>query len=201
MTPVSDFSMIPHVWLFSMTPVSDFFHDTGVRLFLWFPVSDFLVWHPCLIFFHDTGVRLFSMIPHVWLFFLWPRCQSFFFCDHVSYIFLWFSVLNTNLTSLSSLSLHDLRGIHQNIRLSNWLFNAEIWFINKCMILIITKYFLPFYGFKYTYLIQIICTQLYDFKYSYLVEIICTHLYGFKYSYPIQIICTQFYGFKYSYLI
>ena len=72
-------------------------------------------------------------------------------------------------------------------------------------------------GFKYSYLIQTICTQLYGFKYSYLIQIICTQLYRFKYCYLNEIIfihwygflvflsnskfCTQLYGFKYFYPI
>ena len=39
---------------------------------------------------------------------------------------------------------------------------------------------------KYSYLIQIICTQFYDIKYSYLIQIICTPFYDIKYSYLIQ---------------
>ena len=37
-------------------------------------------------------------------------------------------------------------------------------------------------GIKYSYLIQIIGTQLYDIKYSYLIQIIYTQLYDIKYS-------------------
>ena len=53
------------------------------------------------------------------------------------------------------------------------------------------------FGFKYSYRIQIICTQLCGFKYSCLIQIICTQLYGFKYSWQIQIIFTQLYDIKY----
>ena len=49
------------------------------------------------------------------------------------------------------------------------------------------------YGIKYSYLIQIICTQLYGIKYSYLIKIICTQLYIIKYSYLMQI--------TYSYMV
>ena len=38
--------------------------------------------------------------------------------------------------------------------------------------------------------------QLYDIKYSYWMQIICTQFYGVKYTYLIQIIYTQLYGFE-----
>ena len=49
------------------------------------------------------------------------------------------------------------------------------------------------YGFKYFYLIQIICSQFYGFKYLHLIQIIRTKLFGFKRSYPVVTICTQCY--------
>ena len=72
------------------------------------------------------------------------------------------------------------------------LFNAEIWFISKCLFVIIDIFstFLHFlyiiiwvntvFDIKYSYLIQIICILLYSFKYSYLMLIIYTHLYDLK---------------------
>ena len=45
-----------------------------------------------------------------------------------------------------------------------------------------TNNLLTIYDIKYSYQIQIICTQLYDIKYSYQIQIICTQLYDIKYS-------------------
>ena len=108
-------------------------------------------------------------------------------------------------------------GLFNGISTPYGLFNAEIWFISKCSIIIVTFHIFriplqslflnhtfslsainivctQFYGIKYSYLIQIICTQFYGIKYSYLIQIICAQFYGIKYSYLIQIICAQFYG-------
>ena len=47
--------------------------------------------------------------------------------------------------------------------------------------------------------ILVICARSYGFKYSYLIQIIFRQLYGFKYSFLMQIICIQLYGFIYGF--
>ena len=73
------------------------------------------------------------------------------------------------------------------------LFGTKIWFICKCFIIIITRFSpsIPIIFLIMLYYLSVIkkfSTQLYGFKYSYLILIICTYLFIFKCSYQILII-------------
>ena len=59
---------------------------------------------------------------------------------------------------------------------------------------ILSNDFAQMYGFKYSFLILIIYTQLYGLKQLFLFN--NKQLYGFKYSYQTPIICKLLYGFK-----
>ena len=71
------------------------------------------------------------------------------------------------------------------------LFDAEIWFIHKCLIVIITIFLMFHSAFLFVY--NLLFTQLHNIKHSYIMKIICTQLYGIKYSFLIQIIFKQIY--------
>ena len=86
------------------------------------------------------------------------------------------------------------------------LFNADIWFIFKCLITIITIlsmfHFILFFNFVLLIYLSIIsCLHCYGIKYSYQIQIICIQLFDIKYSYLIQRVFWQLFDIEYSYLI